>query len=281
MNHRTPRLALAALLTPALLLAGCGDDKTDASNDKPAGENATASATDGASDSAEAGSGELAELSKDDFYPTIIAAQQKAGSFRGTATSTSGGVAVTVETEVSYDGDQPSSHAKTTADSPQKMEMVVVDGVLYIQADGLVPSGKWAKLDPKDPANAGNPLASLGQLADPAKALAVLGTPKELRLVGEETVDGVASNHYEVVLDSSSYAEKLGLGEDVAAAMPPEITSQMWVDAQNRPVKMSMEFETSGVKVASEQTYHDYGADVTVTEPDEADVVSAPALGQG
>jgi len=286
MTHRTARRALVALLTPTLLLAGCGDGGSDAEKaGTPTGE-ATSAATDGPDGSdgsdGDGSTGASGTLTKENFHEVVLAAQKEAGSFRGRTISSMGGVVVTMESEATYDGDVLAAHATTTPDSAQQMEMYVVDGVLYLRGDGLdAPAGKWIKIDPSDPSTADSSLAQLGGLADPAKALAVLGAPKSFERVGSETVEGVETERYKVVIDSSSYAEKLGLGEEVAAAMPAEIPFDFWVDAENRPIKTVVEIETGGFAVKTEQLYLDYGADVTITAPDDADTVPWKGFGQG
>ncbi len=149
-----------------------------------------------------------------------------------------------------------------------------MDGVVYMKGAGLgAPEGKWLKIDTKDSSGANNPLSSLLSLADPENAIKLLDDPKEFKLIGAEDVDGVGANHYQITLDSATYAKNLNLPE-IASALPPELTFDMWVDAENRPVKMHQEIEVSGQSSTTDVLYTDYGTDVNIEAPPAADTVS-------
>lgn len=280
MTRRLPRSAragIAGLLLPALVLVGCGDDK---SGDKAGKGAASASSTSSASGDASASEGSTSgpavggTLTKDNFLTTVVAAQQTAGSFRGVSKSTTAGVTITMDIEATHADSGYRTHVKSAAGSPQPVEVITVDGVLYIKGQGLnLPSDKWVKLDPKSADAKGNPLGQLGDLGDPEKALAILGTPKSVTLVGEEKVDGVSATHYKLVADTAGYADKLGLPAQVTSMLPKELPLDVWLDQDNRAVKTAITFQAAGLTVSSEQTYTDYGADIRIETPPAAQTV--------
>ncbi len=287
MNRTSTRATLAALLAASLLLAGCnGDDKGD---DEPTGAGSettsspSASTDASASASADASSGTTSAgsgLDKAGFYEAISKAQEDAGSYRSTSTTNAGGTATSLEGEATYEGGKLLAHVKSGAGSAQTMEAVIAAGVLYLKGAGLgAPAGKWLKLDPNDPANADSPLAGLAAAADPQATLRAIGDLEDLDLVGKEDVDGVSTDHYKAVMSTKSFAETLNMPADAAKQLPARLPFEIWVDAENRPVKMTMTFTIAGATSTSEQKYFDYGTDVTVTVPKDADTVTPADLG--
>lgn len=279
MTTTTARASIAGLLVSALLLAGCGDNDDAEPTGGSSDTSSEAPSADASSGSTDAGPG-APVLEKDTFYETIIRAQQDAGSYRSTTTTTSSGMKAVLELEATYEDGVLLGHAKSTAQSPQQVETVVADGVIYLKVDGLsIPAGKWLKIDPEDPANADSPFAGLVSLGDPELALQAMGDLAALDLVGPETVDGVEANHYRATMMTENYTELLMLPDDAADLLPPELPFDMWVDADNRPVKFTLAFEIAGQRTESEQTYYDYGADVDVTVPADRDTVTPADLG--
>ena len=269
LSTRLGALSGAAVLS--LGLVACGGSSGDAEQSSGSGSGSSSAAEESASASEDSG-GELQELSAEEFYPTITQALQDAGtaSYTMTSTSTAGGQEQTIEMEgdLEYSGSELSMSGQTT--SGPKMEVVVLDKVFYLKSPQLGP--KWLKVDPeKDP---NNPLAPLLGNFDPSKTLEGLGDPKKFTLVGEEDVDGVATNHYKIVLDGAAVAKASGMPAQMQQMVPDEVPAEMWVDAENRPVKFSQEVEikTPGqgsqtVTSSSEGTYGDFGSDVTIEAP--------------
>ncbi|KRB77116.1 hypothetical protein ASE01_10215 [Nocardioides sp. Root190] len=288
MNARTARTSIAALLASTLLLAGCSDGDKGADNDK-AGDGTSSDAgspspsdagTGDGSQDGDQGGGTSGSLDKDTFYETITKAQQDAGSYRSTATTSAGGVDAVMDGEASYVDGALVARAKSQPGNPQQVESVIADGILYLKSDGMgVPAGKWLKLDPEDPANAGGPFAGLAAAADPEAALRAVGSLKELELVGSEKVGDVDADHYRAVMSTANYAKELGIPAEVADILPPQLPFDMWVDSENRPVKFTLTFEIEGVSSSTEQTYFDYGADIDIEVPADRDTVTPTEAG--
>jgi hypothetical protein len=253
--RRTAATTAVAALTVLALAAGCGEDDGSggATSGSAAGE----------------GGGELEELEAGDFYATVMDAQEEAGSYRYTVSTGSAGQTTELAGEARYADDG----TLEMTGSGEGMEMVVVDGVFYLKAAGMdLGDAQWFALDTKDPAAAGGLFGSLTALGDPDMMLGAMEDPESFELVGEEEVDGVATNHYRIGVDSATYTEKLGLPAEVTSMFPETIEFDMWVDAEDLPRKFSQSIEVGGQPSATEGTYSDYGVDVVVEAPPAEDV---------
>ena len=168
----------------------------------------------------------------------------------------------------------------------QAMEMVMLDKILYISGAGLpLPDGKtWFKVDMTDPDSL---FGQLGKSTDPSLMFKAMEEPKEFELLGTEEVDGVETNHYNVVMETASYAEALDLPAEMAGFLPKEIGMEMWVDADNQPRKFHQELEIPDMtgsgkpsRSTTEGTYYDFGTDVDIEAPPAAEVAdNIPGLG--
>lgn len=286
---QTPIRTLAARVAPVLLLAGlvagCGDDGDKGSKDNETDKTSQSASpeTEGSEDATESEDTDATgtELTKENFAQTLLEAQKEAGSYRTKQSTTTGPVTLEYEIEGTYDGDDPAVHSKTTPSSTQQVELILVDSVAYIKGTGLGDGTKWIKVDTADPANQTGPLAPLALAADPEAALEAFGDPTSVEKVGEETVEGVDTTRYKVTVATDKYVDALGLPAEAAASLPAEITQDVWVDGDNRQIKSRVEFDVQGQKSVTEQTFYDYGADVTVTAPDDADTITPQEAGLG
>ena len=147
------RLGAASLLTTLVLTsASCGGDDDSTATDETAGETSSDDSTDEpADDESEEASGDLEELSADEFYPAVMAALQEADSMGFSVTTTGGPTATEMSGVMEYEDDGISMEASSTG--AQAMEIVMLDQVLYISGGGLpLPDGKkWFKVDMSDP----------------------------------------------------------------------------------------------------------------------------------
>ncbi len=288
MTLKTVPASIAALLAASVLLAGCNDDSSGDADGEKSSEPTTSASTATSDDVTDPGAssgatdGGSGELTAANFNETTVGALEAAGSYRVRGTTTSAGATSTIESEATYEDGKPLIHGKTTADSPQQIETVAAAGIVYIKSAGLgVPAGKWLKIDPNDPANAGNPLTALAATSDPEVALRAMGELKSLDLVGSEEIEGVDTDHYRAVMSTANYSKALGLPADVASSLPATIPVDMWVDEDNRPIRYEIELTVQGITSKTSQTYYDFGADVTVTVPKDSDTVPLSESGLG
>ncbi len=279
------RLSLARRLGTATLLAAlvattaaCGSED-DKATDASSGDSASSQETQEA-----AQAGDLEELTADEFYPSVMSALQDAETMSFSITTGGDSGESDIAGVMRYDEDGVDMQA--ASDGEQAMEMVMLDQILYISGEGMgLPEGKkWVKVDMNDP---DNPLAMLGKSTDPSAMFAAMEAPKKFELIGTEEVDGVATNHYNVVMDTAAYIKAMEMPAQMTSLMPKEIGMEMWLDAENRPVKFRQEVEIPSMTGSGEPTtsttegnYSDFGDDVEIEAPP-ADEVSDKGLGMG
>ena len=274
MSVKLARTSVAAVLASTLLLAGCNsDDKSKDAADKASSSQST-QASESGSTGGDTGSGSAHVLTKADYIPTILAAMKDARSFKVKATVDMTVMTLTMNSEMEYLGNKVRIHAATAPGSAQQVEMVLADGVTYFQVAGLpIPNGKWVKVDPKDPTVASSPFASLASAADPERALRAFGDPESVDHLGSETLEGQQTEHYRVTIAVKKYAANMNLPAEAASQLPETMTMDMWVDGQNRPVKLHQEFDVQGRTATTDSLYSDYGTAVKITVPPESDTV--------
>ena len=160
----------------------------------------------------------------------------------------------------------------------QAMEMVMLEKILYVSGAGLpLPDGKtWFKVDMTDPNSL---FGQLGKSTDPSLMFKAMEAPKEFELLGTEELDGVETNHYNVVMETASYAQALDLPAEMSQFLPKQIGMEMWVDADNQPRRFLQELEVPDMtgsgkptKSTTEGTYSDFGTDVEIEAPPAAEV---------
>ena len=279
------RLGAASLLTTLVLTsASCGGDDDGTAVDESSSSETSDDTGDTGDEESPTASGDLEELSADEFYPAVMAAMKDAESMAFSITTTGGADASEMTGVMEYDDDGIALQGSTTGASA--MEMVMLDKVLYISGAGLplTDGKKWLKVDLSDPDSL---FGQVGKSTDPTLMFKAMESPAEFELVGTDEVDGVETNHYHVVMDTASYVDALDLPAEMASYMPEEIGIEMWVDADNQPRKFHQELEMpdmtgSGKPTVNttEGTYSDFGADVDIEAPPAAEVAdNLPGMG--
>jgi hypothetical protein len=86
---------------------------------------------------------------------------------------------------------------------------------------------------------------------------------KSIKVDGRETVDGVGTTHYSVVVDVS----KLPNTQALAASGVKTVPFQMWVDDQGRPVKVTENLHVQGKSLNVVSEINRYNQPVTITAP--------------
>jgi hypothetical protein len=250
---RMQRLAAtvgAAALAVTLTACGNSSDKTDAGS----GGNG--------------GSGVAAALTQANFSQTVKAAQQKIQSAHMEATIKTAGQSASMSGDFSgFSGDVSSlSMDMTMKLAGQNLEVRLVDKALYVHGVGAMMQSKkpWVKIDLSDP---NNPLTSIFNSANPQSFTAYLQAVKSLDDKGIETVDGVSTRHYTIVIDTAKAmaANPAFKGQDLSKlGMPATITTDVWLNSDNLPVKMSVGLGSVGGFVAH---FSKYGEPVNVAAP--------------
>ncbi len=247
------RIAASVLATGLLVgLTACNsDDKTDGS----------------ASDNAQA-----AALTKDNFAQSVVAAQSDAQSAHVEATVEAQGQTLTLSGDIAGLDHPDSTSMDLSMDfGGQQMQLIVLDKSLYVKGDGLseVKGKSWLKIDLSDP---DNPMGQIFDAANPGNFAAYLNGITKFDDQGTETVDGVSAHHYSVTVDTTKMmaANPIFKGQDQATlGLPDEVTSDVYVDSDNRPVSMNVDLGATG---AFEVHFSDYGKDVSIEAPPASDV---------
>ncbi|MEU6982718.1 hypothetical protein ABZ946_04765 [Streptomyces sp. NPDC046324] len=171
-------------------------------------------------------------------------------------------------------------------DAPERMRMIMVDDVMYVdmgaeksvELDGK----RWMKLDLKggqaQKELTGGLENSLNQ--DPAQQLALLLESPNLKHLGAEKVNGVQAQHYkgtlsfEQMLDSNreksallSEEERRKLIANVEKVGLKGYDTEVWVDAAGYPVRMVVGMETGAGTMHMKADYTDYGPKAAVEAP--------------
>jgi hypothetical protein len=168
------------------------------------------------------------------------------------------------------------------------------DYVIYVRLGSLLssqlPGGQqWIKLDlTKMGKSAGVDLSKLlaGSQLQPGDLLSLLKTDgAKIHKVGSATVNGDATTHYRVVIDTRARLKELGspLLAGVAARMP-KVPEDVWIgkDGLVRRVRVSFDLPHRGAPVHTAMTMnlYDYGADVDIAAPPSGEVFDATELAQ-
>jgi hypothetical protein len=211
---------------------------------------------------------------------------QEAGSAKFSLTTTGTGEAA--DANVTADGafDATTGAVEMTMALPAaaggtKITLRMVDEVAYLSGAPLTAEGQWVKV----------PLDQLGATGmdtsamDPAKQLEQLqAVADDVREVAPQTIRGVEAKGYAGTIDAAKAlalapAEQQTEEAKAAAAQLGTIPFTLFVDEENRPVRMAEDITFQGSTVSVSMDFYDWGSDVDVTAPDPASVTDAPALG--
>lgn len=275
----TRRLGTAALvLTLGTGLAACNDDSGSSDASASASDDSTDSTSDEATDDAsDAGETEdasaPAELSVDDFYPSVMAAMREVETFTFTTSSEAAGQSQEMTGQARFSDDGMEMQASGTGAQP--MELILLDKAMYMKSADLGTGDKWLKIDLSDPSSL---FGMIGKATDPEVMFKAMESPKKLELLGAEEVDGTPTNHYRITMDPTQYLEAMEFPAAMADMMPKELVTEMWVDADNLPRKFAQTIEVPGAgggaaaSSTTEGTYSDFGTDVEIEAPPASEV---------
>lgn len=261
----------AALLSTALV--ACGGEEEEETTSDQGSSSAEASATTPSPSPESESAAEGAEGARVD--PAAFAEDLSDGLGTLTTARTSmelaGQATMSMEGVVDYTGQTPAMRASLTGPPgmPGGMEMILVDGIMYLTAPGQ--TGKYLELDPSDP---DSPAASMGlqELMGQTdmRGLMEQFTPAltGVTLLGEEEVDGETLQHYRITMDPSKIDSAQGAGSDA-----PETAYDAWFDGDF--VMRQMVMETPGLGTMTMRLF-DLGADVEIQAPRPDEIITPP-----
>jgi hypothetical protein len=288
---RLRRCALAVVAVTSLVaLSACGssDDPSNADSSSPA-TGSTSGTDTGSTGSGSSGSGgsNVDVLTAKTLGVAMARAVADAGSAHMVMVSQSTAGKVSMTGDVAGLGEKLEAvemGMRINLPGVGSAQMRIVDSAMYLKVPNLgVGSKSWIKIPLDDPNNPlGSVYSQLAALTDPDAIRASFSAFSKFTDLGTETVDGVQARHYRVTVDTAKSLKASGLDQigglptrELLKSMPKETTSELWVDGDNRLVKMSSDAST----VASyEIHYSKWGAPVQVSAPPPGQVQQMPAL---
>lgn len=269
MKWNTRRIAAAAIVLPAVLgVAACGK------NDSPAPASGQAQGTAGTSaaptTTSEAAAAGQPYQDKDAFIAAMKAAGKSTTTAHVTMNMAAAGQKIAMTGDTKVTAGNPTMKMTMDMGPSMKLDMLLVDKKIYLKGFPGLPAGKWAVLDSSSAA--GKQLAQSLDQADPTKMYDQIGTGlKDVKYLGEDTVDGDKTYKYDITIDTKAVQAKLPTAQQTTK-VPATIDETVWVDEQNHPRRVT--FDLSGV--TADMTMSKYGEPVDVTAPPAADTVKAP-----
>jgi hypothetical protein len=277
-------VAVAPLLSAALVACGGDGDSEEASDPAATSSATTESDADDADDAAESDSDgadleEGQEVPADQFVD-IVAAGVEASTTAKLSTSTAfGGTTMSGNGVIDYTQDPPAIRMEQDLGGGSTT-VISVDGISYINL-GQLSQGKYWKVDPADP---DGPFAELGlgevlKQNDPLASLQAMEDGIEkVTYVGEEDVDGRDLDHFELTVDLEAALETLGsdVPKDATQGMPKALSYDLWLDDEGRFARMLMEMPVMGQSSTSEMVIDDWGTDVSIEAPPAGEVTEMP-----
>lgn len=165
---------------------------------------------------------------------------------------------------------KPVAEDMTMSMMGQKMHVVLVDGVEYIQSGQ---GGKWLKMDLAQLAKQSgmgdlstamtNPLSMIDTMADAITKATYKGSDGD-------------GDHYQVTVDSAKAMKAMGGSQSVPTGMPSTMTEDLWFDHDGHMSKMSMDMGSTG---SMEGELTDYGKQVHIQAPPPSQVTEMPSGG--
>jgi LppX_LprAFG lipoprotein len=153
------------------------------------------------------------------------------------------------------------------------LRLIIVGGKTYAK---LPPSlNKGTKPYVLVSASSSNPtIRSLASSLDSALSSASIGSvgafitaAKSVKPVGEETITGVKTTHYAVVVDIAKLPAELPGKDALTSSGLKTLPLDLFVDEQGRPIRVTEDFTVQGQQVSTNVTVSDYNKPVTVTAP--------------
>jgi len=168
------------------------------------------------------------------------------------------------------------------------------DYVIYLRLGFLssqLPGGmQWIKLDvTKLGKSAGLDLSKVmsGSQLQPADLLSMLEADgAKVKKVGSATVDGVATTHYRVTINTAKALQSKGLTDPLLKALAKQmktVSQNVWIDKDSLVRRVAVQYSprVAGVpRMAMTMDISDYGAHLTIAAPPSDEVFDATQLAQ-
>jgi hypothetical protein len=153
------------------------------------------------------------------------------------------------------------------------IRIILVDGKTYAKLPASMnSSGKPYLLVTKDSTNP--VIQQLAGSLDSALSSASLGSvsafilaAKSVTPKGTESIDGVSTTHYSVVVDISKLPSSLPGKDALVSSGLATIPLELYIDSEGRPIQVTEDFEVQGQSVSTKVTVTDYNKPVSIEAP--------------
>lgn len=265
--------AFALVLAVSSCASGGKDQAAEPTPASDASSSSAASDDPGTDQSETTGSEDGADV-RDEFLKRLESGISGATTARVNMRLESGGSGFAAKGQIDYTTDPPSmSMSMSMAElGNQKMEMRLVDGVMYMNM-GALSGNKFVAFDLSDPNSPLGDTQELRDSMDPLKSLE--GFDKGLEkvvLVGQDTIDGDPVDHYRLTVDTKAMAPEM---QGQTADLPRKLDYDLWMDAQDLMRKMTMDVPGSTVTM----TMSDWGKPVSIKKPPAGQIADLSSLG--
>ncbi|MEW1958241.1 DUF6612 family protein [Kineococcus sp. NPDC059986] len=270
-RRRIGTLAAGGAVVLALGLGACGGGDDSASGTPSKGTSTSSPAT---------------QLTAFEAVKASAKNSKEAGSGKFSLTMTGTGQAAAVG-DVSADGsfDSTKGAFEMTMNLPaeaggSKLTMRFVDGAAYLSGAPLTAEGQWMKM----------PLDQLGATGldtsqmDPTKQLEQLqGVAQDVKELPAQDIRGVQAKGYSGTIDAAKALEQLPADQQTdeakkAAAELGSVPFTLYVDGEDRPVRMTEEVKVEGSTLNVQMDFFDWGSKVDVAAPDPSTVKEMPNM---
>lgn len=214
-------------------------------------------------------------LSADEFSDAILDAQRDAGSWRYEQVTSQGGEAGQLwEGEQLWDGETTTLRYGAKDESGTYIvEARLVDGEFYLKGAETPGTKPWWKLDKIRGRDSDALVESMTRDSDPVRRAAVFADPEAFELVGVEDLESGPAAHYR--LEVSPEAVREATGVPIPGEAGTNRLFDVWLDQDDRLVKMVSPVDIAGLESSETVTFSDYGADFDITAPPADEITTA------
>ncbi|NYD20620.1 LppX_LprAFG lipoprotein [Kineococcus aurantiacus] len=242
---------------------------------------------DAASPSSAATASPATELTAFEAVKASAKTSQEAGSARFSLTASGTGEAAQVgglSADGSFDattGAFEMAVALPAAAGGSQVTLRFVDDVAYLSGAPLTAQGQWVRMPLDQLGSAGLDTSAI----DPSKSLEQLqGVAQDVRELPAQDIRGVRATGYAGTIDAQQALAQLPADQQTeeakqAAAQLGTIPFELYVDDQDRPVRLSETITVEASTMTVQTDFFDWGTDVDVAAPDPASVKDLPDTG--
>ncbi|MGI4895195.1 MAG: LppX_LprAFG lipoprotein [Janthinobacterium lividum] len=224
------------------------------------------------------------ELSAFKVVQASATQSQKAGSakFSVSVNGTADGQPLTASSDGSFDAETKAVEMTVTlpaAAGGSTVTLRIVDNTMFISGAPLTAAGQWVQMPLDDAAAMGLDTEQM----DPTKTLLQLqAVADDVTEVPAIDVRGVTAKGYSGTIDMAKAMALLPADQQAkvgsAATEISDVPFTLYLDDQNRPVRIIEKVAIEGSSLDIAMDYYDWGSDVNIAAPDPATVTTMPGM---